>query len=78
MRPPSPGRTLTSKGFIGTAVGVILALSAWGGLTLVSHVSRISALEANQAYLSQWLARVEGKLDAALLQQGRDRNATYP
>lgn len=57
------------KGFVGVAVTVMLALAAWGGLTLVSHVSRLSALEANQAYLSQWLSRVEGKLDAVLMQE---------
>lgn len=45
---------------------LVAALLSWAGWTLVDHVSRVATLEANQHTLTEWLGRVEGKLDRVL------------
>lgn len=45
---------------------LVVALLSWAGWTLVDHVARVAALEANQHSLTEWLERVEEKLDGVL------------
>lgn len=47
-------------------VTALLSFVGWAGLSLVSHGERVAALEANQQTLTEWLGRVEEKLDRVL------------
>lgn len=47
-------------------VTALLSVVGWVGLSLVSHGERVAALEAHQQTLTEWLERVEEKLDRVL------------
>lgn len=63
MKPPANG---LQKVLTGLVTAAALAYAAWVGNSLVAHGQQIATAETRTGMLTEWLERVERKLDRAL------------